>query len=79
MLLHETANGLFLQTIPGGERINEQRTAWLNESPLFYWLALFLFAVALLIVLSALFKRNKLIPKITSTSKNMPKKGKRTK
>lgn len=52
MLLHETASGHFLQTIPRGSQTNGHRSAWLNESRTFYGFALVLAGVA---ALAALF------------------------
>jgi hypothetical protein len=51
MLLHETASGFLLQTIPGGLQANEQRTYWLNQSRPLYVLALLLGLAALLAAL----------------------------
>lgn len=59
MLLHETASGYFLQTIPGDLRVNEQRAAWLNENRLFYRLAIFLAIAAVLTALPYSFFRIK--------------------
>jgi hypothetical protein len=64
MLLHETASGYFLQAIPGGLKVNEQRTAWLNTSLQLYKLALIFAVIAALTCLLHFARRTKCFSKI---------------